>query len=159
MTALLDDDPSKWHKLGPTRLRWLEKTDAMPAELRHCVHDFGYLVVSAFINAGVTDAGSIRTIVYAVWRGSAAPGQGKPVWQSIDHVLSNQLLDHKGLCRMLASSGFSIVSHDPTKEMVAASMAEVSGGNVVVPKEEKHRRRLRAALKAAGERFEKEAAS
>lgn len=148
-----------WHHMSATILNTLANTDVMSNELRHCVHDFGYPVVKAFMKAGISDAGTIRALVYAVWRGPAAAGQGKALWQSVDYALSNQILDHKGLARLLAQSQFAIVGFEPTKEMIAASMREVSGGNVIVSKEEKHRRRLRAALKAASCRFERYAFS
>jgi hypothetical protein len=42
-----------------------------------------------------------------------------------------------------------IVPIDPTRAMIDASLSEVSGFNVRVTKEEKHRRRLKAALETA----------
>ena len=46
-----------------TRMRLL---DAQPAPIRQCVHDYGYHIVSTFMEYGIKDASAIRKIVETV---------------------------------------------------------------------------------------------
>lgn len=58
----------------------------------------------------------------------------------------------KMLLRFLADNHLAVVSMTPTRAMLAASMAEVSGGNIRCTREEKHKRRLEAAIRAGAYR-------
>jgi hypothetical protein len=73
---------------------------------------------------------------------------------TLDVLLAQGPINAATLRRVLASHSMVIVPVCPTREMTDASMAEVSGYNVRCSKEEKHRRRLHAALSAMLPRHE-----
>jgi hypothetical protein len=52
------------------RRRRMERIDAMPVDIRACVHDYGLSVVDACLQAGVTKGRHIRHIVETVRGGS-----------------------------------------------------------------------------------------
>ncbi|RKK04009.1 hypothetical protein [Teichococcus wenyumeiae] len=52
------------------RVRRMERIDAMPEDIRRCVHDFGLTIVDAFTQCGVTKGKHIRHLVETVRAGS-----------------------------------------------------------------------------------------
>lgn len=131
------------------RERALRTTDAMSSSMRECVHEFGLPIVQGCLDAGVSDPRRIRQLVATIWYGAREAGQSGGALNTVDWLLTQTggIPNAKTLCRILHSSGYAIVPFEATREMLNASMNEVSGYNVRVSKEEKHRRRLRAALR------------
>lgn len=129
--------------------RALETVDNMPGDLRRCVHEFGFPIVQAMLCAGVKNPAQIRNLVREVWCGARQYGQGNDVRNSVDVLLAQGILSTASLAAFLAANNLAIVTVEPTRAMLAASMAEVSNFDTRVTKEEKHRRRLRAALRVA----------
>lgn len=136
--------------ISAQRQRSLERVDALPTELRGLVHDYGEPIVYALVKHGVTSPIAIREIVREVWTGPRQIGQRSGVKNALDWLLFNSgaSINSGTLRRLLADSGLYIVSSTPTRAMLDASMSEVSGFNVRCTREEKHRRRLRAAILA-----------
>ena len=62
MSGLIDDQSR--------RQRRMERVDAMPADLRACVHEYGLSIVDAFLHAGVKKPRHIRHIVNMIRGGS-----------------------------------------------------------------------------------------
>ncbi len=133
--------------MAQKQLRALETVDQMPGDLRRCVHEFGFPIVQAMLGAGVKNPAHIRNLVREVWCGARQHGQGGDVRQSVDVLLSQGILSIASLAAFLAANNFLIVTVEPTRAMLDASMAEVANFDTRVTKEEKHRRRLRAALR------------
>lgn len=106
----------------------MEIIDALPKDIRELVHEFGYTMVRAFLDQKVTKPSSIRHLILQVQRGSLDTGNGKS-----------------------AQSGRAmvVIPSEPTPEMVFASMNTVTPSDpvVVADKYEKHKLRLRAAIK------------
>lgn len=137
----------------------LDRVDAMPRPLKECVYDYGLPIVEVLVKHDIKNPAHIREIVTHIWQGARSGvgrQKGNPLattdWllqQSAGHVNMRTML------RTLADNDLAIVPISPTKAMLAASMAEVSDFNVKCSKEEKHRRRLRAASRAAMEEFMK----
>lgn len=48
------------------RARKMNRIDALPAELKAVVHDFGWLTVKEFTECGVTSAKKIRHLIHIV---------------------------------------------------------------------------------------------
>lgn len=143
-------------------LRALDDTDQMSAELRACVHEFGYAIVRAFISQGIDDPKKIRVLVREIWDGARQPAQRNrigrkhsPVLDSLDWVLiqAGAQISAHALLKYLWSKGFAVIPWEPSTVAIEASLATVSGGNVVCTKYEKHRRRLRAAIHAQAKRL------
>jgi len=118
----------------------MSEIDALPAEMRQLVHDFGWTVVKAFRDAGVTKAKTIVHLIRCVNEGSVE-GKSRPMI----------FLDEAP--KALAGNGLAVVPIEPTQEMIDASLAQVTGFNVIVSKPEKHRRRLRAAIEAGRQKI------
>lgn len=127
------------------------RVDGWPYELRECVHEFGYSIVQTLLSNGVKNPSAIRQIVTTIWGGARQQSQRQDARNTIDWLLdqSGTGVSAKTLYRLLAQNNLAIVAAEPTRAMLNASMAEVAGHNVLCTKEEKHRRRLRAALRAA----------
>lgn len=142
------DETRDW-KIGRKRLSALETVDALPRDLRGCVHDFGLPIVTVLTKFGIRDPRHIREIVREIWAGPRQTGQGNGTLGAVDFALSRGAISLPMLQRMLAENGMVITTVEPSRAMLDASMAEVSGFNVRCAREEKHRRRLRAALRAA----------
>lgn len=138
-------------ELGDKRRRQLTMVDQMSEELRGCVHEFGLPVVLACTSAGVTSAVSIRRLVKEIWAGARQDGQKSGARNTLDWLLcqNGAGISAKTLYRVLEDNNLVIASVEPTRAMLDASMAAVTGGNVICSKEEKHRRRLRAAMRSA----------
>lgn len=109
----------------------MDRIDKMPKEIRELIHEHGLTVVQSFLDHGVTSAKAITHLIKAVRTGSIDPGIGTG-----------------GVGMINAGRTMCVVPMEPTIPMIAASMATVTGNDVLVDKEEKHRRRLRAAIKA-----------
>jgi hypothetical protein len=125
--------------------------DTMPAELRQCVHEFGYAIVHHFIAAGIREPNMIRHLVKTCWDGPRSICQRKRgAHEKIDWLLasSGSSLTAEALFRALYANGMVLVPIEPMQVAVDASLAEVSGFNQRVTKIEKHRLRLRAAMRA-----------
>lgn len=145
--------------ISALRQKHLIDVDNMPPELRMCVHEFGYTVVSACLNARVSCPRRIRQLVHEVWRGAREHGQ-RPAFDDIgksgklvalDWVMiqAGAAINAATLVRVLRSNGYVVLPLEPTKHMVEASMEECSSFTERVTKREKHLRRLRAATRAA----------
>lgn len=135
--------------IAQRRIDALNVVDLMPGNLRQCVHEFGLPIVTALTKHGIKNPQHIREIVREVWAGSRQEGQRADTMNAIDCLLGREALSARGLLRLLADNNRMIVSVEPTRVMLDASLAEVSGHNIRCTKEKKHRRRLRAALRAA----------
>jgi hypothetical protein len=143
-------------------IRALDETDQMPAALRECVHEFGYAIVHACVQRGVVEPRHIRSLVREIWDGARQPAQRNrigrkysPVLDSLDWILiqAGAGISATTLVRVLWDKGMVIVPNEPGHVMIEASLATVTGGNVICTKPEKHRRRLRAALRAQAQRL------
>lgn len=132
------------------RERSFDDIEHMPPELRECVHEYGYAIVKACQQAGVTRPANIHQLVREIWDGARQPGQKRGTGGTLDWMLiqAGANISAAVLLRVLENSGLAIVPIHPTREMIEASKAEVSGFNQVVTKSEKHRLRLIAAIKA-----------
>lgn len=138
------------YALSAKRHRDLDMVDNFPPDLRECVHDFGLPIVRTLVKHGICKPSHIREIVREIWNGPRQDGQRNGTLGSVDFALARGGVTLPMLRRMLEENNMAIVSCEPTRAMLDASMAAVSGYNVRVSKEEKHRRRLRAALRATG---------
>lgn len=129
----------------------LEAIDRLPADLRACVHEFGWAIVNAFLGQGIRSPRTIRFLVKEIWAGARQPTQRSGAYATLDWLLvqAGANISAATLQRILGEYSLAIVPVSPTRKMLNASMAEVSGFNARVTKEEKHRRRLRAAIQAA----------
>ncbi|WP_425991330.1 hypothetical protein [Afipia sp. DC4300-2b1] len=135
--------------LSARRMESLEVVDIMPAELRECVHEFGLPIVTVCRKHGINSKRAIREVVREIWAGARQTGQRNDTRGTLDWLLMRGGASAKTLYRVLAENNMAIVSVEPTRAMIDASMAEVSGFAVRCTKEEKHKRRLRAALRAS----------
>lgn len=137
--------------LSETRIRALDETDGMSASMRECVHEFGIAVVHACLDAGVTEPRRIRQLVNQIWHGARESGEQRG---GARNTLEWLLIQNKGslslstLLRVLHDNSYALVPVEATRAILDASMNEVSGFNVRVTREEKHRRRYRAAVRA-----------
>lgn len=104
--------------------------DSLPKDVRELVHEHGFTVVKAFLDQKITKASAIRHLIDTVRTGSIDPGTGT------------------GGVGMVGGRKMCVIPVEPTPAMIAASMATVANHDMLVSKEEKHRLRLRAAIKA-----------
>lgn len=137
------------YSIGEKRISALDKVDSMTPAIRACVHEFGLPIVSTLMKFGVTSPANIREIVTEIWFGARQSGQKGGVMKSLDVILASGPISSEALMVMLEKGNRTIVPLFPTRAMLDASMKEVSGFNVHVTKEEKHKRRLIAAINAA----------
>lgn len=138
------------HILGGRRLDALARTDTMPPELRAVVHEIGLPLVNLFIECGVTEPRHIRALVGACWtnaQGHANRNGGMAA--QVDAMLIRQggAVTAGMLALLLRQMTAGIIPASPTPEMVQASIAE-TGKHGLMSKEEKHRVRLRAGIRA-----------
>lgn len=136
------------HLLSPKRLDALDEVDRMPGDLRQCVHEFGLPIVSVLRKHGIRNPRHIREIVREIWHGPRQYGQTGGTMATVDTLLVQGRFTLAGLSRFLGDNNYVIAPCEPTRKMLDASMAEVTGGGERMTKEEKHRRRLRAALRS-----------
>lgn len=132
------------------RAKSCDLVDNLSPGLRECVHEFGFAIVTACMTQGVKTPHGIRHLVNAIWAGARQPEQRSGAAQTLDWMLiqAGAGISAATLRRVLAGYSLHIVPDSPTREMLAASMAEVSAFSERMTKEEKHRRRLRAAIRA-----------
>jgi hypothetical protein len=137
--------------LGARRLKALDDADGLPPDIRECVHEFGMPIVTVCLKHGVRDPRHIRELVREIWEGARHIGQRRPPMGALDWVLTQAGAEISAptLLRVLRDSNYFVVPHDPTRAMLNASMREVSDFSQRITKEEKHRRRLRAAIQAS----------
>lgn len=132
--------------------------DNLPPDHRLIVHEFGYPIYRALLRAGVNRPGRMRDLVLEIWagargsaRGSKPRGfQGSENLATLDWLLiqSGSNVSAATLIAHLRRSGLAIVPIEPSKQMIEASMATVSGHSKTVTKSRKHALRLRAAMEA-----------
>lgn len=148
-------------KRAISNLRALEQTDAMPPALRQCVHEFGFPIVAAFVQAGVINPKTIRHLVREIWNGprssfqnttigSSAPGMQK----GLDWLLlqAGAQITAAALVRFLWDRGQLVivpVNINDTHPATQASMETVSNHDQRMTKARKHSLRLTAGIKAA----------
>lgn len=137
-------------------LRSFEDTDNMSPDLRRCVQEYGYAIVKACMFNGVTKASRIHQLVREIWDGARQPSQCRSRGGTIDWMLlqAGAEINAAMLSRLLKNAGMVAVPIEPTRRMLDASMAEVSQFKDRITKEEKHRRRLVAALLVGGDYLE-----
>lgn len=136
--------------------RELAMTDAMPAGLRECVHEYGLTIVEHLMKHGVKNPAAIRELVRVIWDGARQPAQrlygpaGSSVINRLDWVLMQAgcPLSARALARVLNDSNYVIAPIHPTAGMIEASMDAIAGMGVL-SKREKHQIRLRMAMKSA----------
>lgn len=138
-------------QISAKRERALVTTDTMAPGLRECVHEFGYPIVVACISAGVRDPRRIRELVKEIWDGARQTTQGTSAYGTLDWLLiqAGANISAKTLYRVLADHSLVLTGAQPTRAMLNASMAEVSNFDLRCTKQEKHHRRLSAALNVA----------
>lgn len=136
--------------------RALSETDVMTPGLRQCVHEFGFAIVTACVESGVTEPAKIRHLVFEIWQG-ARHGQQKSNGQPgakplnfLDWVLTQAgaQINAARLLRVLWQQGFVIVPREPSPIMDTASMDAIKTLGLLT-KQKKHHVRLRAAIMAA----------
>jgi hypothetical protein len=123
--------------------------------MRRCVHEYGLPIVDACLTAGVQEPRRIRQLVRDIWCGTRDTGNQKLVGHKgmigrLEWVLAqnNSPIGAMTLLRILEQSDFYIVPRTPWACMVEASMNETRKHGLLT-KQEKHRVRLIAAVKAA----------
>lgn len=129
--------------------------DAMPADLRSCVHEFGFAIVNVCLQAGVRKPSMIRQLVHEIWDGARQPSQranginNNSAIAKLDWLLLQEQcpVSANKLLRSLAQSNHFLVPRDPTTPMIAASMKAIETMGRLT-KQDKHRIRLSAAIKA-----------
>jgi hypothetical protein len=106
--------------------------------------------VTACVLAGVREPRRIRQLVKEIWEGARQPTQRRPTLGALDWLLiqAESPISAKTLIRILRDNSHFLVPIDPTKQMVDASMAEVSNFDLRISKRDKHTRRLQAAMRA-----------
>jgi hypothetical protein len=137
------------------RERQFEVVDNYPPELRRCVQEFGYPIVSTCLQFGVSNPKHVRELVHEIWAGARQIDQVGGPEGTLDWVLL-QAGVHISAARLesvLADFCLKIVPTTPTNEMIEASLATVANFDQKITKTEKHRRRLMAALAACRPRF------
>ncbi len=124
----------------------MDRVDAFPVDVRAVIYENGLEIVQEFWNHGVRKAKSIQHLIDTV-RGTDLPnGQARFKINKGPNTARNPAEWKSG---DMVGLHLVVVSVEPTKKMIDASLAEVSGFTERMTKSEKHRRRLRAALHAA----------
>lgn len=118
-------------------MKRMARVDAMPPELRQIVYEHSLEVVQEFLNMGVTIPKRIKHLIDTVLANDFANGAPR--------FARNQAPEGR---RNPVNRRMLVVPDEPTSEMIAASMAEVSTFDQRITKQEKHRRRLRVAIRA-----------
>lgn len=128
----------------------LDRVDAMSAGMRRCVHEYGEIIVMVLHKHGIRRPEHIDEIVKEIWEGARQHRQRRPLLGTLDWLLVQNGCDLSSatLGRILHNNSMAIVATEPTRAMLDASMRECSEFRDRVTKEEKHRRRLRAAVRA-----------
>lgn len=133
------------------RHRQLDEVDQMAADLRSCVHEFGLPIVSILVKHGIRKPAHVREVVHEIWSGARQSGQRGGGSNTLEWFLlqTGGAPSAAALQRVLTANGLMIVHTAPTKAMINASMATVTPADGPMTKQEKHKRRLFAALQAA----------
>lgn len=151
--------------LGEKRVRALAVVDSMPRGLRECARDFGYPIVQACLDAGVSDVRRIRQLVHSIWCGAREPGQrgdygagsgSSSIIGQLDWLLlqNGSALTAHTLVRVLREHNMVIMPLEPTTQGVTASIGALDEAHIgirfgkTITTERKHITRLRAALNA-----------
>lgn len=160
--AVREVEPCAGVQLPDSAIHGQEMTDAMPAGLRACVHEFGFPIVHAFIECGVSDPRQIRHLVGTCWDGPRSFGDRadrertgrSSTLEKLDWLLtqSGSAITAETLLRILKQRNLVILPLDPADFMVDASL-EATGAMGLVSKREKHQGRLAAALRAGAVRL------
>lgn len=134
-----------------------EEIDNLPPGLRDCVHEFGWSVVRAYMEHGISKPNVIRHLIHTAWNGPREPGNkrgherggGNRAIQALDtYLLRADGVPHgRELVGLLRNSNIVLLPFEPTDKMVLASIDALSKRGTVTY-ENKHRIRLRAAMKA-----------
>lgn len=150
MTTYLDKGGEVGPVLSGRRRNNLDIVDAMPRGIRECVHEFGLPIVTVLTKFGILNPQHIREVVREIWNGARQEGQssGAVAMNTLDVILARGPVSSAMLIRFLRDNNMALISTEPTRAMLDASLREVSGFSVRCTKEEKHRRRLRAAIRA-----------
>lgn len=145
------------------RIERMEKFDRQPPEIRALVRDFGWTVVSAYLAAGIKKAGVIRHLIEITHAGSyeiqaryketmtTSPAGDRLAKAMSDIGLSGSA---HALAKRIRFRGGVLMPMQPTSQMVQASIDELHkprNRDRVVPREEKHRLRLIAAIAVAAD--------
>jgi len=135
---------------GANMFKSMDTFDGLSAPLREVARDFGLPIVLACARHGITNPRHIAELVKEIWLGARQGGQRSDAVQSMDWLLlqSGASTTGRQLIRFLAENNVAVVKAEPTRAMIDASLNAVSGFNVRCTKDEKHIRRLRAALRA-----------
>lgn len=140
--------------LNGQALKSFDAIDKLSAGQRECVHEFGFAIVKACIDMGVSQPNRIRFLVHTIWSGARQPQQrmGKGpagAVAKLDWLLLQQNCGVRAetLLRTLADNNFVFVPRTPTAAMIDASL-DATNHMGVVSKREKHQNRLIAAIKA-----------
>lgn len=136
--------------LSAKALNSLDRLETLPRGLRECVHEFGFPIVDVCLSYGISKPSSIRNLVREIWAGARQERQRGAVRDTLDWIIlqNGGVPSARVLYRLLNDNNIALVPMEPTRAMLNASMEEVSGFNVRCSREEKHRRRLRAANRA-----------
>jgi hypothetical protein len=130
-----------------------DRVDKMPADLRACVHAYGSVIVEAFVNYGVCDPRYIHALVATVRHGSRS-GADRSTGHGAEGLIDAFLVQSgsgetaASLVRHLWQCNLAIVSRDGSPAAIEASI-EAIRGMPLMKREEKHKRRFRAAVHAA----------
>lgn len=122
------DDP------GLERVRKRMATvDAMPPDLRACVHDFGLTIVTAMLQAGVTNHRHIRHLVDTVRIGSIEIGNRQETDEMRQEV-------GRRYARYLRNRGFLVVPELPSETMIRASIDALHDEGIADFRVNRHRK-------------------
>lgn len=135
----------------------IENVDNLPPAFRALVHEFGWSIVRAFMDCGMTQPHRIRHLIHTVWQGNKEPankrksaGPGSRALSSLDDLLiqSGSSVNAQTVIGLLRSADLAAVIRDPTPNMIAASSNALDEANTGrVTHEQKHQLRLRAAIR------------
>lgn len=114
----------------------MARIDALPPAIRELIHEEGLSIVQSFLDVGVKKPEHIRHLIMRVRSGSVDIGTGAGGFGWTQN--GRQMV---------------VVPLEPTPAMINASMETVSAHDVECTKFEKHKRRLRAAIKAGMSRY------
>lgn len=136
--------------IGEKRQRALDTVDQLPPGLRECANEYGLPIVNACLENGIREPRKIRNLVREIWEGPRNLSQRGGPLTTLDWILvqAGCPISAATLVRILHDNHHYIVPLEPTKHMLDASLAEVSGFSERMTKREKHRRRIRAAILA-----------
>lgn len=141
-------------EISALRLDHLKRVDALPAQLRECVHDFGFPIVNAFMECGVRSPAKIRQLIGIVLSGIRERSQSGKNGSGLKHVVDDLLIQSgsgmtaKGFASVLRINNVLIIPAAPNKAMIEASIDAVDWSQGKISKSDKHSRRLNAALHA-----------